>query len=56
MQVKQIFNYKGGSPQFTGYKPMNSLGYLSKAQVPEEDIVYEAETWRVLSSSKSSAI
>jgi hypothetical protein len=38
-QVKQIFNYKGGSPQFTGYKPMNSLGYLSKAQVPEEDIV-----------------
>jgi hypothetical protein len=38
-QVKQVFNYKGGSPQFTGYKPMNSLGYLSKAQVPEEDIV-----------------
>jgi len=38
-QVKQIFNYKGGNPQFTGYKPMNSLGYLSKAQVPEEDIV-----------------
>jgi hypothetical protein len=38
-QTKQIFNYEGGIPQFTGYKPMNSLGYLSKAQVPEEDII-----------------
>lgn len=38
-QVKQIFNYSGGTPQFTGYKPMNSLGYLSKVQVPEEDVV-----------------
>jgi hypothetical protein len=38
-QTKQIFNYEGGVPQFTGYKPMNSLGYLSKAQVPEEDII-----------------
>ena len=38
-QTKQIFNYEGGTPLFTGYKPMNSLGYLSKAQVPEEDII-----------------
>lgn len=38
-QVKQVFNYKGGTPQFTGYKPMNALGYLSQARVPEEDIV-----------------
>jgi len=38
-QTKQIFNYEGGTPQFTGYKPMNSLGYLSRAQVPEEDII-----------------
>ena len=38
-QVKQVFNYEGGAPQFTGYKPMNSLGYLSQARVPEEDII-----------------
>ena len=38
-QLKQIFNYKGGTPQFAGYKPMNSLGYLSRAEVPEEDII-----------------
>jgi len=37
-QVKQVFNYKEGAPQFLGYKPMNQLGYLNKMGVENEDI------------------
>jgi hypothetical protein len=37
-QLKQVFKYTKGSPQFLGYKPMNELGYLSRAGYSSEDI------------------
>jgi hypothetical protein len=37
-QLKQVFKYAGGQPQFLGYKPMNVLGYLSQAGYDEKDI------------------
>jgi hypothetical protein len=37
-QIKQIFKYKDGKPQFLGYKPMNSLGYLSNVDISNKTI------------------
>jgi hypothetical protein len=37
-QLKQVFKYKGGAPQFLGYRPMNSLGYLSEYGYSHKDI------------------
>jgi len=37
-QLKQVFKYTDGSPQFLGYKPMNSLGFLSDYNYSADDI------------------
>ena len=37
-QLKQVFKYGEGSPQFLGYKPMNSMGFLSDYDYPSNDI------------------
>jgi len=37
-QIKQVFKYTKGDPQFLGYKPMNSLGFLSGYGYEGEDI------------------
>jgi hypothetical protein len=38
-QLKQVFKYQSGKPQFLGYRPMNSAGYLSQTGYSEKDIV-----------------
>jgi hypothetical protein len=37
-QIKQVFKYTDGSPQFLGYKPMNHLGFLSDFRYSQDDI------------------
>ena len=37
-QLKQVFRYNEGTPQFFGYKPMNSLGFLSNFNYSADDI------------------
>lgn len=37
-QLKQVFKYTKGDPQFLGYKPMNSLGFLSQYNYSGGDI------------------
>jgi hypothetical protein len=37
-QIKQVFKYDKGTPQFLGYQPMNSLGFLSNYGYDEKDI------------------
>ena len=37
-QLKQVFKYKDGAPQFLGYKPMNSAGFLSEYHYSPEQI------------------
>jgi len=37
-QLKQIFKYDEGLPQFLGYKPMNSMGFLSDYNYSSKDI------------------
>jgi hypothetical protein len=37
-QLKQVFKYKEGSPQFLGYNPMNELGFLSDYNYSAGDI------------------
>jgi hypothetical protein len=37
-QLKQVFRYNEGAPQFFGYKPMNSMGFLSDFGYAEDDI------------------
>ena len=37
-QIKQVFKYDKGTPQFLGYQPMNSLGFLSGYGYDEKDI------------------
>lgn len=37
-QLKQVFKYSEGAPQFLGYKPMNPLGFLSNFEYPNKDI------------------
>lgn len=37
-QLKQVFKYKEGQPQFLGYQPMNSMGYLSNYNYSADDI------------------
>ena len=37
-QLKQIFKYDKGLPQFLGYKPMNHMGFLSDYHYPSKDI------------------
>lgn len=37
-QIKQIFKYTEGAPQFLGYKPMNHLGFLSDFRYSQDDI------------------
>lgn len=37
-QLKQVFKYTSGQPQFLGYRPMNSLGYLSQTGYNTKDI------------------
>ena len=37
-QLKQIFKYNQGAPQFFGYQPMNTLGFLSNFNYSADDI------------------
>ena len=37
-QLKQVFKYKDGAPQFLGYKPMNNAGFLSEFHYSPEQI------------------
>jgi hypothetical protein len=37
-QLKQVFKYTKGDPQFLGYKPMNSAGFLSQYEYEGKDI------------------
>jgi hypothetical protein len=37
-QIKQVFKYNEGTPQFLGYKPMNHLGFLSDFRYSQDDI------------------
>ena len=37
-QLKQVFKYTKGDPQFLGYKPMNSAGFLSQYEYKGKDI------------------
>ena len=37
-QLKQVFKYQDGSPQFLGYKGMNSMGFLSDYNYSHRDI------------------
>ena len=37
-QLKQVFKYKDGAPQFLGYEPMNSVGFLSEYHYSPEQI------------------
>jgi hypothetical protein len=37
-QLKQVFKYTEGAPQFFGYKPMNSMGFLSNFGYSSDDI------------------
>jgi len=37
-QLKQVFKYDKGAPQFFGYKPMNTSGFLSGFDYSKEDI------------------
>jgi hypothetical protein len=37
-QLKQVFKYREGSPQFLGYKPMNHMGFLSDFNYSADDI------------------
>jgi hypothetical protein len=37
-QLKQLFKYKEGAPQFLGYKPMNHMGFLSDFNYSADDI------------------
>lgn len=37
-QLKQVFKYNEGAPQFFGYKPMNTLGFLSNFNYSTDDI------------------
>ena len=37
-QIKQVFKYTDGTPQFLGYKPMNHLGFLSDFRYSQDDI------------------
>jgi len=37
-QLKQVFKYGEGAPQFLGYKPMNHMGFLSDYRYPSKDI------------------
>jgi LysM repeat protein len=37
-QIKQVFKYTDGTPQFLGYKPMNHLGFLSDFNYSQDDI------------------
>jgi hypothetical protein len=37
-QLKEVFKYKDGAPQFLGYHPMNSLGFLSDFGYSEVNI------------------
>lgn len=38
-QLKQVFKYTKGDPQFLGYKPMNDAGFLSGYGYKNIDIV-----------------
>ena len=42
-QLKQVFKYKDGAPQFLGYKPMNSAGFLSEYHYSPEQIKIHLE-------------
>lgn len=37
-QLKQVFKYNQGQPQFLGYKPMNYVGFLSRFGYGNEEI------------------
>lgn len=37
-QLKQVFKSNEGAPQFFGYKPMNSMGFLSDYNYSKDDI------------------
>lgn len=37
-QLKQVFKYDEGAPQFLGYKPMNGMGFLSNYHYENPDI------------------
>lgn len=37
-QLKQVFKYTKGEPQFLGYRPMNDMGFLSNYGYTNEDI------------------
>jgi hypothetical protein len=37
-QLKQVFKYNEGAPQFFGYQPMNSMGFLSDFGYSSDDI------------------
>jgi hypothetical protein len=37
-QLKQVFKYGEGSPQFLGYKPMNQMGFLSDFNYSADDV------------------
>jgi hypothetical protein len=37
-QLKQVFKYNEGAPQFFGYKPMNDMGFLSDFGYNSDDI------------------
>lgn len=37
-QLKQIFKYNQGAPQFFGYQPMNTLGFLNNFNYSVDDI------------------
>jgi hypothetical protein len=37
-QLKQVFKYDKGDPQFLGYKPMNTMGFLSNFEYEASDI------------------
>jgi len=37
-QLKQVFKYTKGDPQFVGYKPMNTMGFLSKYGYEADDV------------------
>jgi hypothetical protein len=37
-QLKQVFKYTNGTPQFLGYKPMNMMGYLSNYDYSPDEI------------------
>ena len=37
-QLKEVFKYKQGTPQFLGYKPMNTMGFLSDYGYSHKDV------------------